>query len=248
MNYKESLIYINGEKSNYVVNTDGEVISLCYNGIANNRHIMTGGHDKNGYCLVTLTHNNKKYTRKKHRLVAEAFIPNPVGKPEVNHKNGNKSDNRVENLEWCTSYENSHHASKIGLRKPFKNKEDQVHMVCKLLSENRLPIYMISEMTGISCQNIVKIKNKITWKHISSLYDISKYNICSTSGEHNGMCKLSENDVKNVCELLNAGVKIKDISNKLNISKSSIYNIKYNKTWRKISSKYLKLERSDVNA
>ena len=240
MKYKESIIFINGEKTNYLVNTKGDVISLCYRGIPNNRHIMIGGKDKDGYCLVTLTHKNNKYTRKKHRLVATAFIPNPLNKPEVNHKNGDKTDNNVSNLEWSTSCENSHHASKNGLRKPFKNKEEQVHEVCKLLSENKLPIYKISQLTKVSCSSIIKIKNKINWNHISSLYNVDNYNVRSTVGEHNGMSKLSESDVKNICKLLKSNVNPTDIANKLNISRSSVYSIKYKKTWRRISDKYLK--------
>ena len=71
-----------------------------------------------GYKKVNLhLENGKRLTRQVHRLVAMAFIPNPENKPEVNHKNGNKSDNRVDNLEWVTSEENRKHAYDTGLQR-----------------------------------------------------------------------------------------------------------------------------------
>lgn len=68
--------------------------------------------DKNGYCKLNLWKNNKQYTFRVHQLVAKTFIPNPLNKPEVNHINRIKNDNRVENLEWVTAQENKIHYNK----------------------------------------------------------------------------------------------------------------------------------------
>ena len=71
---------------------------------------------KKGYYKVILFKNNESKTFRVNRLVAEAFIPNPEGKEQVNHKRGIKSDNRASELEWNTCSENIQHAIKTGLR------------------------------------------------------------------------------------------------------------------------------------
>ena len=69
-------------------------------------------YDKDGYLRVTLCKNGKLETKKIHRLVTETFIPNPNGFPEVNHIDEVKTNNNVENLEWCTSKYNSNHGTR----------------------------------------------------------------------------------------------------------------------------------------
>ena len=82
------------------------------------QRILKLRNDKDGYKDVALYKDKKMKRHKVHRLVAIAFIPNPENKKEVNHINGDKSDNKVCNLEWVTSKENTTHAIKEGLFKP----------------------------------------------------------------------------------------------------------------------------------
>lgn len=99
----------------YQISNLGNVKSIYKNG---NTKILTGG-IKKGYRQVILVKNKKRKYASVHRLVAETFIPNPNNLPQVNHKDGNKSNNNVDNLEWCTQSENQIHAYKNGLQKPL---------------------------------------------------------------------------------------------------------------------------------
>ena len=74
-------------------------------------------YDKDGYLKTAFRVDGKRYYRRVHRIVAMAFIPNPENKPVVNHKNGIKDDNRVENLEWATFSENTQHGFDVLGRK-----------------------------------------------------------------------------------------------------------------------------------
>ncbi len=124
-----------------------------------------------------------------HRLVASAFIPNPDNKPFINHKNGVKNDNRVENLEWCTSQENTQHALKNGLypdRKKIevnyakgersgnsKLTEKQVLEIRQKYkpgrsktARNGYSSLKLAEEYGVSKPLILSIIHRRSWKHI----------------------------------------------------------------------------------
>lgn len=85
------------------------------------RNIITGDVNSAGYQRVCFYHNNKKQRFFRHRLVAELFIDNPYNLPEVNHKDGNKLNNSVENLEWCDRTHNEHEAHRLLIKeyKPY---------------------------------------------------------------------------------------------------------------------------------
>lgn len=118
---------IKGFEGIYQVSNTGLVKSLSRE-IALNRggkyvtkeKICSPSYDQRGYKQLVLTNkHHKRVGRRIHRFVAENFIPNPDNKREVNHIDGNKLNNHVNNLEWCTSKENIQHAFRIGIKQPI---------------------------------------------------------------------------------------------------------------------------------
>jgi hypothetical protein len=113
---------IKGYKGKYQVSSIGRVKSLQRISTFNNskglkKEIIIKTWNDEGYIRVKLSNNSVEKTYRVHRLVANEFLENPFNKSQVNHKNGIKTDNSVENLEWVTNSENSIHAFKNNLRK-----------------------------------------------------------------------------------------------------------------------------------
>lgn len=91
-----------GYEGLYKISESGDVISKKRRGNAGRASVLVGSVDNHGYKQVILTKNGKPKTHKVHKLVALAFVPNPHGYPEINHKDENKLNNNADNLEWCT--------------------------------------------------------------------------------------------------------------------------------------------------
>lgn len=130
---------------NYFVTKEGLVFSSKTN------KFLKFSYDQQGYQRVGLYIGNyKTKTVKVHRLVAETFIDNIKNKKDVNHINGIKSDNHVENLEWCTRSENIKHAFKIGLSKISENQKNRFASMTKLQTGENNPASrkIINVITG----------------------------------------------------------------------------------------------------
>lgn len=127
-----------------------------------------------GYQVTCLTKNGICKNKFIHRLVAESFIPNPENKPQVNHKDGNKKNNCVDNLEWCTAKENSRHAIKTGLKKKYNNKRVEQYSldgkyiktwnsITEFYKENNLNLK--SSGITVSCKSKIKSAFGYLWKY-----------------------------------------------------------------------------------
>ena len=190
---------------------------------------------ENKYLWVGVSVQGKSITCGVHRLVAQAFIPNPENKKEVNHINGIKTCNWYKNLEWATRQENANHALETGLINIGENvptakyTEEDVHNVCKL-AEQGMGAEKISKTLNVSKSFVVGIIYRGEWKHITSQYKMPQ-----AKKFHD------ENTIHEICKLLSKGKRPVEIANELsnlNVKWEDVQAIRKGKAWRRISNQY----------
>lgn len=121
--------------------------------------------DKNGYININLYLEKKPKRHLIHRIVAVAFIPNPENKPQVNHKDGNKENNNINNLEWNTCSENTQHSYDTGLKQ-----KGNIHHNSKITEAQVLEIRESKMM-----QKDLAIKYKISAAQVSNIIKKKKW-------------------------------------------------------------------------
>lgn len=184
---------IEGYEGLYQISNFGNVKSLDrkVNAKNNKKRLIKGTFLKlrfnnRNYNIVSLYKNNIQEVRFIHRLVAETFIPNPENKPEVNHIDGDKQNNKIDNLEWCTRTENNKHAWKTGLNKVSDNQKKAAAQSAKKrfskkiiqydlkgnfikewdsMSEAQRQLNIWHESIGKCCKGEIKTSGKYIWRY-----------------------------------------------------------------------------------
>ena len=162
--------------SHYAVSNNGRVRSLEHfdkDGKLREGRILTPVIQSHGYASVTFTEEGKKKRNVSvHRLVAEAFIPNPENKPQVNHRNGVRADNRAVNLEWTTTSENIKHSyDELGKKPnryygPNPNRKMTAEQIVAIRSDNRRQVDIAAEY-GIDQTTVSDIKRRKIYRDIA---------------------------------------------------------------------------------
>ena len=151
---------IDGFEGLYQVNREGEVKSLQgWNGHSYIRRerLIKPTMTTTGYKKVDLMKDGKKKTLKLHRVIANAFIPNPNKYPVINHIDGNPLNNTIENLEWCTQRANCQHAYDTGLHKKKLNELSIIDAYC---NDDRLSASRVASAYNTTTSSVCKILKK----------------------------------------------------------------------------------------
>jgi len=187
----QSLLNLKGERwkpvgDNYYISTFGRLVTSNHKN-SGKLKLMKPAKDGSGYLRTVILINGKNNTIKVHRLVGQAFIPNPKNLETINHKNFDKSDNRVKNLEWMSLLENNRHAYANGRHGHLFKKGEKQHPNClrrgsdngiALLNESQVMeirekykprIYTREKLAkeyGVTVSAIKDVLSRRSWKHV----------------------------------------------------------------------------------
>ena len=185
-----------GQETDYSVSTEGEVRKDTTN------YILSQSSQQD-YKFVGLIINGKQKRMRVHRMVALTFIDNPDNKPYVNHINGNRSDNNVENLEWVTPSENTQHAVNTGL---FKSGRTRAVIQYNLNGEQMATFESATEaarQTGGSQSKITMCwrrqrdsANDYQWRYYDDIQDVQKIEKKFITGKKVAQCDEEGNILK----------------------------------------------------
>ena len=192
-------IAVPGIKPYYMVSNYGRIWHIY------RQEFLSYNMDSKGYFFKPLATKEGAKACRIHRLVMLVFCYiDGCEKLFVNHKDGNKLNNCITNLEWATPSENTIHAINTGLVSGNKIAEAQVRQICELLQEGKLTLNEISELTGIHYQTISAIQGKRSHIDISDQYDIKSRKIGSnfTIDQVRAICEFYESNRKAQGEIL----------------------------------------------
>ncbi len=176
MSLEIRVLPLKGYEDTHLITTDGRVFRKTRLPRLVSGRILRGNwlkpcNNARGYLHYAISVNGRALTQTVHRLVAKTFLPNPDNLPEVNHKNGNKKDNRVGNLEWCTSSHNSKHSFANGLQVPKRGEQTHSHKLTrsdteriKQALEGGSKQAELAETFGVNQSVISRIKNNKAWR------------------------------------------------------------------------------------
>lgn len=163
---------VDGYEAEYEISTSGRVRSLKWG----KSRILKNRATHSGYFSVNLRKDSISKDTKVHRLVAQAFLENLENKPTVNHKDGDKRNNHVDNLEWATYKENTQHALRTGLLHHEKTTgslhggakldEEKVLVIRWIRANYNFTLKQIGKMFGVSYVTIHSVVSRANWKHV----------------------------------------------------------------------------------